>query len=182
MSALPNKNPDRIGDWIQTFTGRSFWPLDPREEDVCIEDIAHALALRCRFAGHCIRFYSVAEHSVLISYAVPKSDALWGLLHDAAEAYSSDLPKPLKRSLPQWQPLEQAIMSVISSRFGMTSVEPESVKKADYAILRDEQIALMAPCARDWGYTSQPLGVDIQGWSPEVAESRFYRRFLELIS
>lgn len=48
------------GDWIQTYTNKQFWPLDPRPEDVCIEDIAHALSLQCRFTGHVREFYSTA--------------------------------------------------------------------------------------------------------------------------
>ena len=90
----------RKGDWIQTFTGRAFYVLDPRPEDVDIEDIAHALSMQCRFAGHCREFYSVAQHSVTASWLVPPEDALWGLLHDAAEAYVVDLPRPIKRA---WQ-------------------------------------------------------------------------------
>src|ERR1700693_75116 len=62
--ARPTHGP-RKGDWIQTFTGRQFWPLDPRPEEVCIEDIAHGLSNECRFAGQCRSFYSVAQHSVL---------------------------------------------------------------------------------------------------------------------
>ena len=60
----------RVGDWIQVYTGGQFWPLDPRPEEIHIEDIAHALALTCRFTGHCREFYSVAQHSLLVSYYV----------------------------------------------------------------------------------------------------------------
>src|SRR5262245_27549306 len=101
----------RIGDWMQTISGRKFWPLDPRPEEVCIEDIGHALSLVCRFGGHCHTFYSVAEHSVRVSLLaedMAKSSAHWtdenirmialsGLLHDAAEAYIGDMVRPLKR-------------------------------------------------------------------------------------
>jgi hypothetical protein len=79
-------DPSRRGDWMQTFTGRRFWPLDPRGEDVLIEDIAHALSLLTRYGGHCTRFYSVAEHSVLLARAATPENALWLLLHDASEA------------------------------------------------------------------------------------------------
>jgi hypothetical protein len=65
------------GDWIQTATGRPFWPIDPRPEDIDIEDIAHALSMLCRFGGHCLRFYSVAEHSVLLSQYVAPEHKLW---------------------------------------------------------------------------------------------------------
>jgi hypothetical protein len=77
--------------WIQTVSGRQFWPLAPKAEDVDIGDIAHALAMKCRYSGHTQKFYSVAEHSVHISLALLRdgwnpTTALWGLLHDAAEA------------------------------------------------------------------------------------------------
>ena len=67
----------RCGDWIQTFTGRQFWPLDPHVDEIYIEDIAHSLSMQCRFTGHSLRFYSVAEHSVLVSYAVPAATQRW---------------------------------------------------------------------------------------------------------
>ena len=82
----------RNGSWLQTYTGIQFWPLDPRPEEIDIQDIAHALSLLCRFNGHCQRFYSVAEHSVHVSTILAPEFGLWGLLHDAAEAYLSDIP------------------------------------------------------------------------------------------
>src|SRR5258708_302056 len=90
---------DRRGNWMQTYTGRAYWPADPRAEDVCIEDIAHALSLLCRYTGHCKRFYSVAEHSILISQVVPPEYAFFGLMHDAQEAYINDLARPIKPSV-----------------------------------------------------------------------------------
>lgn len=82
--------------WIQTFLGKPFWPLSPRPEDIDIRDIAHALAMTCRFTGHSQKFYSVAEHSVRVSRIVPAQFALHGLLHDASEAYLCDLSRPIK--------------------------------------------------------------------------------------
>jgi len=90
--------------WIQTFTGRRFYPLNPSAEDVYLEDIAHALSMKCRFTGHCKQFYSVAEHCVRMAHhakfmppmfrPIPMSVA--ALLHDAAEAYLPDVAAPLK--------------------------------------------------------------------------------------
>ena len=78
---------ERIGSWLQTYTGKKFYPFDPREEEVDILDIAHALSQLCRFGGHTKEFYSVAEHCVLVSMCCPSEVKLLGLLHDAAEAY-----------------------------------------------------------------------------------------------
>src|ERR1700744_4853571 len=88
-----------MNGWIQTFTGKKFSPLAPRPEDVDIRDIAHALAMKCRFNGHCSPFYSIAEHSVRVSWLLEqqgKREALWGLMHDAADAYLPDLGAPIK--------------------------------------------------------------------------------------
>src|SRR5208282_6622849 len=82
--------------WIRTFSGGRFYVLEPRVEDVRIEDIAHALSMQCRFTGHVREFYSVAEHSVWVSRYSHREDALWGLLHDASESYIGDMSTPLK--------------------------------------------------------------------------------------
>src|SRR5690606_5290032 len=80
----------RLGDWMQTFTGRAVYPLDLRPDDIDIQDIAHALSMQCRYAGHTRQFYSVAEHSVHVARWCRQygpAAALEGLLHDATEAY-----------------------------------------------------------------------------------------------
>lgn len=78
--------------WILTSTGRQFWPLQPRADEICIEDIAHHLSMQCRFTGATRFHYSVAQHSVLVSQLAPDGEnPLWGLLHDAAEAYLVDV-------------------------------------------------------------------------------------------
>jgi len=177
---LPNLDATRIGDWLQTFTGRCFWPLDPRADEIAIEDIAHSLSMRCRYGGHSKRFYSVAEHCVLVSHYVPADMALWGLLHDAAEAFSADVPRPLKRSLPDWKPMEARIMFAVCERFGLSVIEPGGVKYVDYAITSDERIVLMSDCERDWGCLPPALGVSIRCLAPDQAEAEFLARFTEL--
>jgi 5'-deoxynucleotidase YfbR-like HD superfamily hydrolase len=180
MTYFPNIDPTRIGDWIQTFSGLSFWPLDPRPEEIQIEDIAHALAMRCRYGGHCTKFYSVAEHSVLVSRYVRPEHALWGLLHDAAEAYSADIPRPLKRCLRDWKPLEARIMAAVCVRFGLPQDEPADVGDVDFAMTTDERAALMADCARDWGRLPPPVGAKIIGLDPVSAKILFLNRFAEI--
>ena len=79
-----------------TYTGKEFYPLDPNPADIDIKDIAHALSNCCRFAGHIKSFYSVAQHSVIVSELCEPENALAGLLHDASEAYLSDIARPVK--------------------------------------------------------------------------------------
>jgi 5'-deoxynucleotidase YfbR-like HD superfamily hydrolase len=111
----------RVGNWSQTFTGLQFWPCDPRREDVRVEDIAHALALQCRFAGHCRVPYSVAEHSVRVAEWVwdetsgDRRASLAALLHDASEAYCVDVPRPLKPYLTGYREIEHGVMHVIEA-------------------------------------------------------------------
>src|SRR4051794_15527189 len=97
----------RRGGWITTFSRRQFWPLDPHSDEIHIEDIAHSLSQQCRFGGHSRSFYSVAQHSCLVSALCKANDALWGLLHDASEAYLGDIPRPLK-SLPEFEFYQKA--------------------------------------------------------------------------
>jgi 5'-deoxynucleotidase YfbR-like HD superfamily hydrolase len=110
----------RLGGWLQTFTGGEIWPIDPRPEEINIVDIAQALSQQCRYAGHTTRFYSVAEHSVYISREVPAELALWGLLHDASEAYLVDIPRPLKPYMPVYKHWERELMQVIAAKFGLS--------------------------------------------------------------
>ncbi|MBF0164542.1 MAG: phosphohydrolase [Magnetococcales bacterium] len=171
----------RGGAWIQTYTGRQFWPLDGRPEEVEIEDIAHSLGMLCRFNGHCRRFYSVAEHSVWVSRLVEEPDARWGLLHDAAEAYLSDLPKPLKRVLPDFDPWEERLLGVIAVRFGLTGLPSARVKEADWRLLANEKATFMAPEPSPWHGLPAPFpDVALAGWSPEEAKARFLERYREL--
>ena len=176
---------ERKGSWMQTASGRAYWPIDPRPEDVFIEDIAHALGHICRYAGHCSTFYSVAEHSVLVSLLVPPEHALAGLLHDATEAYCVDVPRPLKRHLPDYQEIEERNWRVIATRFGLPAELPQCVHDADIAICLAEKEALMLPSPRDdWaqGATS-PLTAEpemIFGYMPGRATQKFLARFHEL--
>jgi len=173
---------ERNGEWMQTYSGYQFWPLDPRPEEIHVIDIAHALANQCRYGGHCRTFYSVAQHSVIVSRIVPPQDALWGLLHDAAEAYLVDLPRPIKRFSEMgsaYRAIEGRLMRVVCERFGLAEDEPESVHLADNVVLMTEKRDLM-PGLLKWAETAQPLDDPIIPVTPEVAEGEFLRRAGEL--
>lgn len=169
----------RLGDFMQTYTGRKFWPMDPRADEVDIRDIAHSLAMQCRYAGHCKRFYSVAEHSTLIArWLVGRHGAevaLWGLLHDASEAYLVDVPRPVKPYLTGYKDAESMVMRRVCDRFGLPHEMPAAVHAADDRILADELVNMVR---MDWHTDhDSPLGVPLMYWSPADAEAEFMATF-----
>lgn len=170
--------------WIQTFTGKKFYPLDPLPDDIDLRDIAHALSNTCRFNGHTKKFYSVAQHSVLVSEVAPPEHALWGLLHDATEAYIADITRPVKQHWQEWyKPAEHRLMASICKRFNLPLDEPECIKHADLVILNTEKRDLMGPApdvwSRDW--LAKPLDYVIEPWAPETACHRFMQRYNQII-
>lgn len=173
------------GDWMQTWTGGRFYPLDPRPEDIDPAEIAHALSLLCRYGGHVDRFYSVAEHCVLMSQAVAPENALAALLHDATEAYVVDVPRPLKRYLANYKDIEAAVWRAIVKRFGLSGADPlpAEVDAADNRIILTERDALMPRVTRPWFQDGRylPLPVMIWGWPPKTAERLYLMRLAELL-
>lgn len=174
------------GPWMQTVSGGRFHPLNPAPSDVNVGDIAHSLALLCRFNGQSDRFYSVAEHSVLISRQfTDQTTALWGLLHDGTEAYVGDMITPLKKIFPEFKTVENKVKDAIIARFGLviTSDIEKQVKAADTRILLTERDALMSNTREPWEMDGviEPLEATIAGWTPEEAKTQFLRRFAELV-
>ncbi len=166
--------------WIQTYTGRKFYPLDPRAEDIDIQDIAHSLAMQCRFNGHCREFYSVAEHSVRVSRILPAELQLAGLLHDAAEAYVSDLPRPVKAQLPAFSAAEDRLLEVIFRKFRVTWPVADEVWLADNTLLVTEGRDLMHAPPEPWGIDGTPLKERIVPVTAAEAERMFLDRFVAL--
>lgn len=178
---------ERFGDWILTYTGRRFWPLDPRSDEVDIEDIAVGLANQVRFRGQIPpkRFYSVAQHSVIVSFFVPPELALTGLLHDASEAYLGDMSGPIKRFLPEFVAAEHRCEAAVAERFGLDRLTSVAIKEVDSRILTDEAAVLFAPAvlarARECGWAlKSPLGFNLEPLRPDLACSMFLNRFAEL--
>lgn len=180
LSGSNDYNPDVA--WIQTYSGRAFNPTEPHSDSIVIQDIAHSLSMQCRFSGHVKVFYSVAQHSVLASYLCHPDDALWGLLHDASEAYLVDIPSPLKRSglFDNYIELEKKVMNAIVDRFDLPRDEPASVKVADKTLLSMEARDLMSPLHPDWHNPIEPPPFHIMPLPPAEAEDLFMKRFYEL--
>lgn len=176
-----------MANYITTFTGQKFYfdvPTPVMAEQIFIEDIAHSLSMLCRFTGHARRFYSVAEHSLLLSQQVPLDLALCGLLHDATEAYCNDLAKPLKRQLPDYNALEDRVWAAVAFRFELPVVMPELIKMADMAMLKYEVPRLMPHgTLEDLDLPGQPANLfGLPFYSSETAERIFIRRFQELVA
>ena len=135
MEFLMNK---KCHEWMVTFSGKKFYPADPNPEDINIEDIAHALSMICRFGGHVFQFYSVAQHSVLVSQIHPQ-DRFKALMHDATEAFVGECIRPIKVNLSEFNELEAGVWRAICFRFGMTEEIPQSIKDADNRLLMTEK-------------------------------------------
>lgn len=186
--------------FIQTFAGIRFWPLQPQADELDIRDIAHALSNNCRWTGHCKDFYSVAQHSVLASENVPQEMALTALLHDASEAYLSDLSRPVKYSpeMEAYRTAERRLECVIADRYGLMFDDskhpwpyPAEVKTADNKMLHTERRDILVS-HMSWTTDSvNALGIEgdnertpysftIVPWAPKEAETRFLNRFNEL--
>lgn len=181
---------------MQTYTGRRFWPFDPRPDEVSILDVAHHLSMDCRFGGAVLRFYSVAQHSVLVSRLVEAYDPALGphaLLHDAHEAYHRDRTRPAKRSL-KWLARDAAILlsdaenecqRAIETHVGLAPLSADAghmIHLADVEALATERRDLLVPTddewpildgVRPWPHLIEPLG-------PARAEAMFLEWFAEL--
>lgn len=174
-----------MGDfWITTYTGKKFYPLSPRPEDVNIRDIAHALSNICRFTGHCPKFYSVAQHSVLVSQALSEENKLMGLLHDASEAYISDISQPVKHhgDFTAYRVIENRLMAAILEAFGLDD-EPNQyneVRDIDNLILRNEAKEFGMLKSDWWHYSLPDLGLKIVPLPPEKAEALYLKEFIEV--
>jgi hypothetical protein len=166
--------------YLQTFSGREFNILSPTPEQISIIDIAHALAHSCRYGGQCLRFYSVAEHSVHIFNLVKQENKLAGLMHDASEAYLVDIPRPIKPFLKNYKELEDRVMIAVSSKFKFEYPMPDEVKFFDNAMLTDERSQNMADYIGPgdiWGELPPTPGVILEFWPPEKAELEFLKAF-----
>lgn len=182
-SQRPGTGAQRFGAGQRTASGLTFYPLDPRPEEILIEDIAHHLARICRWGGAVERYYSVAEHSVLLAeHFVNSGDidlARWALLHDAAEAYLGDVVRPLKPYFAEFKTFESQLERMIWQRFGLVGDLPAEVHAADTAILGDERRQLFKtkadPRLDRPGETG--LGLEVVCLPPEHATETFLRVF-----
>lgn len=179
---------------IQTFSGREFYPLTPKAADIDVDDVAHALGMKCRYTGHCAFFFSVAQHSVLMSRYLEKRgadlvDQRWALLHDASEAYLPDVAGPIKKYLFDFCAIEDRVLMAVAERFGLPWPHSSLVKHADRVMYWREREVLMREA--DWLQDPPPElvitedireDIPIMRWDPDFAVHEFRVRFIELFT
>lgn len=182
LGQILTRDKSRPGVPMSTWTGVAFYPLDPRPEEVNIIDIARALSNAARYNGMC-RFYSVAEHSVLVSRLVPPELALEGLLHDAGEAYTGDVTRPMKNCMSEddgYFKIERLIWRrAIAPKFSLPETMHPDVMEADLRICKLEKLRLH-PRAAPWDIPGQTPDMTIVPYLPDSAMHAFLHRFAEL--
>jgi hypothetical protein len=176
------------GPFLQTVSGRWVNPFDPDPNQLDAGDIARALANQCRFGGHSRVFYSVAQHSVILSDLVEQrggdvEDAFAALMHDATEAYLGDMPHPIKHRSTlgaAFKEAEDHLGRAIRARFRIKADVPE-IKRVERALLATESRAFSA---ERWHWPElagvEPLDIELAAWPPDKAAKAFAHRFEEL--
>ena len=170
------------GNWIQTFCGRRIDFQNPQQDQISIVDIAHGLSNMTRFSGQCSEFYSVAQHSVLVSDQVPYQHRLQAILHDATEAYMSDVPSPIKHLCPEYKRWSDVLWEVIAGAFNVPVELHPSVKEADIRMLATERNFVF----RDkmlWGRMDdvKPYDIEIECMNPSDAEDYFETAYYDIL-
>lgn len=181
-------NDIRKGEWACTVSGRKVWPLDPRPEDIHVEDFAHQLANICRFGGACRGIYTVAEHCVRASRLAHPDHMLAALLHDASEAYIGDMIRPIKHGtdLGWYIEIESLWQSAFCTRFGLQdgALEHPEVKRVDEIMLMTEKRDLLVKTEHVWGvaqgFSAQPMEARIFPLSPREAHYKYLECFYDL--
>lgn len=175
----------KLEPWIETYSGKHLYFLNPEVDQIDIDDIATALSNECRFGGHTKSFYSVAEHSVLVATLCPSELALVGLLHDASEAYLRDIASPVKQYLANYKDIEENLMTKIFEKFGLEHLawhKPE-IKEADAMALKAEARQMLPSQGKDWAFhykTKQEYMGKLHCLPPHLARDIFMQAFKQI--
>lgn len=173
--------------YVESYTGRMVFPRDPKPEYFTIIDIAHHLSNDCRYSGATEVFFSTAQHCCLLCDYVMKVrkgtplDGIQILMHDGAEAYLRDIPRPIKQFLPDYRTWDYNLTMSIRSWLGLSGVPiPSWQDELDSRIIADERAQLMSDSGNDWQHNVEPLGINIDPWGSRAAEQQFLMRYASL--
>jgi uncharacterized protein len=171
------------GPWVELITGERFYFNKPMYD---IGAIAHALSHICRFTGHSRKFYSVAEHSILVSRIMEDQglgDPMEGLMHDGVESVLADVARPIKVLLKDYKALERALDSAMRKQFALPEQMTDGCKKADTIALLIEAASLMPnkgtnfeDMPDDCVLAARKATYMVSCWTPENARERFMTR------
>lgn len=179
---------DDFGRFITTYSGEKFYIDHCNISDIPMFDIAHALSMNCRFNGHLQTFYSVAEHSVIVSEIVEamasRKHALAALLHDISEAFVPDVPRPFKDLISGFEEYEERLLKAAAYTYKFQYPLHDTVKYVDKHIVRAEAEELYKDPCPAWvkSYDSIPMANRlIEGLTPWEARTKFMIRFAALM-
>lgn len=166
---------------IMTASGKYYNFFEPEKYKFEIEAIAHSLSQQCRWTGNCRKFFSIAQHSVLVSKHVPKEHALAGLLHDGIESVMGDCSTTLKSLLPLYKELEYKAEREMFKQFNIEFPMSKEIKKIDLVLLATERRDLMPYCGH-WDMLEGvvPLDKILKPWSVDKSKREFMKRYNEL--
>lgn len=181
-----------LDPWIEIYSGKRLYFLKPDPSMIDIGDIAHHLSMQCRFHGGVKYFYSVAEHCMRVQQRIFADTrnvklALAALLHDASEAYLSDIAGPFKKHLPDYKAIEEKVQGAIFEKFGLNpSVEDlDKIKGIDNACLKNEARFLLPSKGASWiGLYESPYEITDapQCFNPDIAKAQYLAIFENLSS
>lgn len=184
---IANENVQQMS-YITTYTGAHFYPTAPDEKNIHIEDIAHALSYICRGNGHVKNFFSVGQHCInctleAMARGYSRRVCLACLLHDAGEAYMSDVPRPVKMGMPQYRVLEDEIIRVVYEKYLGSDLTPEEqrlVKQVDDDMLYfDMKVLLGEKSDRE---APEMMSIFSQEYVPFIeVEEQYLELFRQLI-
>jgi len=169
-------------DWIPTYTGLKFDVRNPDPKKIRIEDIAHQLSLTARFGGATKYIDSVAQHSVIVSMYLEREghgryNSFWGLLHDAAETYIGDMRIGVKDLLPGYKELEDNLLKVIITKYGLAWPMPAIVDEWDHLVGHNEAFSFIKNGSPKFFGVKPVRKIYLSYWEPEYAEEAFLNRF-----
>lgn len=178
-----------MASYLKTYTGLKVDALNPDPDTIELRDIAHALSLNCRGNGQVVYFYSVAQHCInayleAVEQNYPLKVQIYCLLHDAAEAYVTDLIRPIKQYIPKYQEIEDTFLKAIFTHFELgepTAEEWKMVKFVDDAILEYDLVYLLREPLPKEGFRTKRLP-DLDYVKPTIIEKQFIEIANKLLS